>query len=220
LYVGLMEKVFGLRNVDHTSFQRTYQGFNVQNNTSDGSATSQGVILQKIEDKWEVSLNYFIGNPYDSENFKQKGTSGYSEFEIGERKRLGASFLTETSDVLKKSVAALHYRQGLAKGSSLLGEFGVIKDETPGIPAAVGSYGMLQSMIEMTRGYNILATVEHYNHEFKSTAPDNWRWEVGILAFPLPRLELRLGLVDERQIQKEQATNDSWSVLGQVHVSL
>lgn len=220
LYVGLMEKVFGLRNIDHTSYQRTYQGFNEQNDTPDGSATSQGVILQKIEDKWEVSLNYFIGNPYDSANFKQKGASGYSEFEIGERKRIGASFITEDSEVLKKSIGAAHYRQGLAKGSALLAEFGVIKDEPTGSNATVGSYGMLQSMISMTRGYNLLATVEHYNQEFKSTSPDNWKWGLSVLAFPLPRLEMRLGFVDERQIQQNQAENDSWSILGQFHVSL
>ena len=69
LYVGMMEKVFGIRNINHTSYQRTYQGFNVQNDTADGSAYSQGLVLQKIEDKWDASLNYFIGNPYDQSAF-------------------------------------------------------------------------------------------------------------------------------------------------------
>ncbi|QDK39356.1 hypothetical protein [Bdellovibrio sp. NC01] len=220
LYVGMMEKVFGIRNINHTSYQRTYQGFNVQNDTSDGNAYSQGIILQKIEDKWDASLNYFFGNPYDQSTFKQKGISLSGEFEIAEKKRLGASFMTEKSDVLEKNLLAIFYRQGLSKGSSLMLEGGLIKDKPDGGDDAVGSYEMLQTLVELTRGYNIEASVEHYNKEFKSTSPDNWKWMVGLLAFPLPRLELRFDLVNERQLSSQSSQDDTWQIQGQVHVSL
>lgn len=220
LYVGMMEKVFGIRNINHTSYQRTYQGFNVQNDTADGSAYSQGLVLQKIEDKWDASLTYFIGNPYDQSAFKQKGFSLSGEFEIAEKKRIGASLMTEKSDVLEKNLLAIFYRQGLSKGSSLMLEGGLIKDKPDGGDDAVGSYEMLQTLVELTRGYNIEASVEHYNKEFKSTSPDNWKWMVGMLAFPMPRLELRLDLVNERQLSSQASQDDTWQIQGQVHVSL
>lgn len=220
LYVGLMEKVFGIRNINHTSYQRTYQGFNVQNDTSDGSAFSHSLVLQKIEDKWDFSINYFIGNPYDQSSFKQKGASVSGEYEVGEHKRLGASLMHEESDVLKKDLAAIHYRQGLSKGSALMFEGGLIKDKPSVGDDAVGSYEMLQTLVEITRGYNIEASVEHYNKEFKSSSPDKWKWMVGVLAFPMPRLELRADLVNERQISNQSSQDDSWQIQGQVHVSL
>lgn len=220
VYVGLMEKVFGIRNIDHTSYQRTYQGFNVQNDTPDGASQSQGIVIHKIEDKWELALNYFIGNPYDQSSFQQKGVSAIGEYEVGEKKRLGISLMTETSDVLRKELGAIHYRQGLTKGSALLFELGLIQDTPEGGDRAAGSYGMLQSMLEMSRGYNLTTTIEHYNKEFKSSSPDLWRVGAGILAFPLPRLEIRAGFFNERQLSRMSSQDDSWEVQGQIHVSL
>ncbi|HWU44121.1 MAG TPA: hypothetical protein VN132_11805 [Bdellovibrio sp.] len=220
LYAGLMEKVFGLRNIDHTSYQRTYQGFNVQNDTADGSANSQGLVLQKIEEKWDVAVNYFFGNPYDSSQYQQKGLSAMGEFEVGDKKRLGLSVLSESSQVLKKNLAAIHYRQALSKGSAVMAEWGLIQDEPTGSDKAVGSYGLLQSMLEFTRGYNVTTTIEHYNREFKSSSGDNWKWSLGLLMFPAPRFELRLAVVNERQISATESQDDLWSIQGQLHVSL
>jgi hypothetical protein len=220
LYAGLMQKVFGIRNINHTSYQRTYQGFNVQNDSADGAAYSQGVILQKIEDKWDFSLNYFIGNPYDQDSFKQKGFSLSGEFEVGDKKRLGASLMFQESDVLKKDLGAIFYRQAISKGSSFILEGGLIKDQQTGGDETVGSYQMLQALIEMTRGYNIESSVEHYNKEFRASSPDKWKWMIGVLAFPMPRLELRADLVNERQISNQSSQDDSWQIQGQVHVSL
>ena len=97
------------------------------------------------------------------------------EFEIGENKRLGLSLLSAQSHVLKKEMAAIHYRQALSKGSALLFEYGLIRDkardEANGLK--VGSYNLIQALILLTRGYSLKTTVERYNAEFqRSTSPD------------------------------------------------
>jgi hypothetical protein len=216
-----MEKVYGLRNIDHTSYQRTYQGFNETTNSTNGFAQSQGIILHKVEEKWEVAGNYFIGNPYDSANFQQKGFSGMGEYEVGEQKRLGASVFSAKSEILKKEMAAIHYRQAVAKGSALMFEWGLIQNQPSSTDAkTTGSYNLLQALISLTRGYNLKATVERYNPEFKSSSPDQWKWSAGLLMFPLPRVEIRTDITTERQLSSETSNSDSWEIMEQIHVSL
>jgi hypothetical protein len=220
IYAGLIEKVFGIRNIDHTSYQRTYQGFNVVNDDPNGVGESQGVILQKVEDKWEVSANYFFGNPYDDPIYRQRGFSMTSEFEIGENKRLGASIFSASSDVLKKQMAAVHYRQQIAKGSALMAEWGLIQDQVPSASQSIGSYSLLQGLVSLSRGYNLKTTIERYNQTFSPNSPDQWKWSFGFLMFPLPRFEFRAEVVNFRQFTSQGSSDDSWALEGQVHVSL
>jgi hypothetical protein len=221
LYIGLMEKVFGIRNVDHESYQRSYEGFQVYNNTADGINNSQGIILHKVAEKWELAFNYFIGNPYDDSNHQQKGGSMMGEIDVGDKKRLGASLLTSQSSIKKKDMAAVHYRQALSKASALLFEYGLIHDQTPpGGVDATGSYNLLRAVFNLTRGYNLTATTERYNQIFNPTTTEMWKWEIGLLVFPMPRLEVRADLINVRGLSTQAASPDSWLFLGQVHVSL
>jgi hypothetical protein len=220
LYVGLMEKVYGIRGVDHSSYQRKPQGFNYNFNNPAGISQSQGVMLQKVAETWELTGNAFIGNPYDDPEYKQKGFGFMGEFEVGERRRLGASTQSANSDLSKKNMYGVHYRQGLSKGSGLLFEYGLIQDEQAGSETLRGSYNFLQTMILMTRGYNFRTQIERYNQDFKASQPDIWRWSVGILAFPMPRFEYRLDFINGRSFSNGAVPDDDWSFLGQIHVSL
>ncbi len=220
IYVGLMEKVFGIRNIDHSSFQRTYQGFNPQLNSSNGIAQSQGVVVHKVEEKWEVAGNVFNGNPHEDEAYRQKGFSGMGEFDVGELKRAGLSVMNEKNDFVQKDILAVHYRQGLGNGSALMFEYGYMEDKPATADKFRGSYNLLQTNINLVRGYNLKTTIERYNQEFKASSPDTWRWGVGLLAFPLPRLELRLDFVNGRAFYEGPAADDDWTMLGQLHVSL
>jgi hypothetical protein len=219
-YAGLMDKVYGLRNIDHSSLQRTHQGFNVHTDSTDGIAESHSFIVHKVEEKWEVAVDAFFGNPHDSSDYRQSGYSSMGEFEVGENKRLGASIMTAKSHVLKKEMAGLHYRQQIFKGSSLMFEYGFIQDSPQNAERTTGSYNFLETQIALTRGYFWKTTVERYNQEFKSSSPDQWRWMTGFLMFPLPRLELRAELMNSRQFTDQRAQDDSWTFLGQLHVSL
>ncbi len=220
LYVGLLEKVFGLRNIDHESFQRKPQGFRYTLNEPSGMAQSHGVVLQKIEDTWDFAINGFVGNPYDDPQYRQKGFSTQSELEVGEKKRLGFSLYSGKSDTLEKNMAAVHYRQAVAQGSAVMAEYGLIQDDLQGVAKTRGSYNLLQSLISLTRGYNLKTTIERYNKDFKPSEPDIWRWSVGVLAFPLPRLELRGEIVNGRAFSDQAVSDDVWYLQGQIHVSL
>jgi hypothetical protein len=220
LYIGLLEKVFGLRTNDHSSYQRSPQGFNPLANSRNGSAQSQGIILHKIEETWEVALNGFVGNPNDDSEYRHKGFSVLAEKEIGEFKRLGASVLSGKSDLDKKDMAAVHYRQGLPKGSSILFEYGMIQDELTGSAATRGSYNLLQGSILLTRGYNLKTTIERYNRDTKPSEPDIWKYAVGIWAFPLPRVEFRAEVVNGRSFSDGAVNDDTWTFQGFLNVAL
>lgn len=220
IYGGLMEKVYGIRNIDHTSYQREYQGFNVTNNDVNGIAQSHGVVIQHIAKGWELSFNYFLGNPYDDQQYKASGFAGMAEFEVAENKRLGFSALSSTSDVLKKQMTSVHYRHQLAQGSSLMTEMGLIQDQLTGQEQTTGSYFFLESLILLTRGVNFKATVERYNQKFDPAVPDQWKWSAGFLIFPAPRFEWRFEAVNARQFSNKGAYDDQWALESQIHVSL
>lgn len=220
IYVGLLERVYGIRNIDHSSYQRTWQGFNPTLDSQAGNWFSQGVVIQKIEDTWELNLNGFIGNPHMKEDLRHKGFSTMGEFEVGTNKRLGGSFQAAKSELDKRDLTGIHYRQGFDGGSSLLLEYGIIDQQTPGSEKRRGSYNFAQTLIPIKRGYNFKLTAERYNAEFKPSIPDQWRWMVGILAFPLPRLELRADVINQRSFSDLQAPDDAWALQGQIHVSL
>jgi len=220
VYAGLMDKVFGIRNVNHESYQRQYQGFQVYNNNPDGTNSSQGIVLHRVSEKWEFALNYFAGNPYDDTNYKLSGGSATAEFEVGENKRLGASVLSGTSTIKNKNIAAIHYRQQISKGSSLLAEYGLIHDYPANSSDLVGGYNLIEAMVFLTRGYNFVATTERYNRSFNATDPDKWKWSFGFLMFPFARVELRTEATFLRSLSTQVASPDSWIVDGQVHVSL
>jgi hypothetical protein len=220
LYVGLLEKAFGIRNVDHSSFQRTFQGFNPKLNSSNGIGQSHGVIVHKVEEKWEAAGNVFVGNPHEDEGNRQKGFSMTGEYEVGELKRAGLSVMDAKNDSLQKDILAVHYRQSLGHGNAFLFEYGYLEDKPKVGDKVRGSYNLLQTNLNIVRGYNFKATIERYNQEFKASSPDTWRWGVGLLAFPIPRLELRVDFINGRAFYEGPASDDSWTMQGQVHVSL
>jgi hypothetical protein len=100
-------------------------------------------------------------------------------------------------------------------------EYGVRHDQTPpGGTDATGSYNLLRAVFNLTRGYNLTATTERYNQIFNPSTNEMWKWEFGLLMFPMPRLELRADFINLRGFTTQSATPDSWMFLGQVHVSL
>ena len=84
----------------------------------------------------------------------------------------------------------------------------------------VGSWVALDNLTYITRGYHFNSRLEHFNDEFKASATDQWKWTLGLLMFPAPRLEVRTDFVTKRDIKETGGTDDSWSLQGQIHVSL
>lgn len=214
IYIGLMDKVFGIRNVDHTSYQRSTLGLTQY-------AQSDGIIVQKVGEKYEATFNAFNGNSkVVDQTQEQKGYSLMSEYEPVEKMRIGGSLLTSSSTVNKLTALGLHYRQGLKKGNSLMAEAGVVQTEATAAPKLNGQYMMVQTMFLMTRGYHLESFIEKSNRDTLTIQPDRWRYGVGVLAFPAPRLELRFGFIDYRAVSQSSTNQDDWVIQGQLHVSL
>ena len=219
VYAGLMDRVYGIRNIDHTSFQRTQTGMTQTDQ-------SQGIILHYIQPKWELSGNYFTGNPYQDPDAKQRGYSLLGEYEVQEKNRVGLSYLQGNGNLDRRRMAAVHIRKGLSQGSSLMGEYGLIEKYIIDTTGAVGdllqsgSYFFLETTALLARGYLFHISGERYNAEFKPSSPDQWRWTIGILAFPAPRFELRTDFVTGRSLFQDSGQDDTWAFWEQLHVSL
>ena len=72
----------------------------------------------------------------------------------------------------------------------------------------------------MARGYNLKVAAERYINDSKVETPEQWKWIIGLLAFPAPRFEFRLDIVNQRQLSNQGANKDAWSIQQQIHLSL
>jgi hypothetical protein len=215
--VGLFDKVYGIKHEDHTAVNRGGIGLNQD-------SQAHGVLLQYFAENWDVAANVFMGNLLEEETRRQPGASLMGEYELFEKNRLGASFLTASNDKNSRMQFAVHDRWGLpkAQGSAIMVEAGVFqnKDKTSTESAKLGNYVWIQGLVNLTRGVNILSSLERRQDETKFTSPETQKWSLGFLLFPFQRLETRFGMVQTKTFSPEGASDDTWALQGQVHVSL
>ncbi|MEK2690671.1 hypothetical protein [Bdellovibrio sp. GT3] len=214
-YVGLMDKVFGIRIADHTAYSR-----NVTDLAQNDQST--GVITQYYADGWEVTGNLFVGNLLqEKEDVRQKGASVMFEYDVADQNRVGISALASRNEYVEKTRMAVHQKLGFSKGDSLLTELGFVKDSPLSNPSdKMGGYLMLRNLTRISRGYNILSQVEYYNPTLSADSSDMFKWSFGLLAFPMPRMEFRAGFVNGRTINDDSVTQDTWMLQSQLHLSL
>lgn len=221
-YGGLMERVYGIRNIDHTSYSRVPTRLAERSRNSAAIVFhSMAAMIHKISETWEGTFQYFIGHPSEPEDDQQKGFSAKYEHSLGETMRLGASFLNAESKNLKSRLLGVEFRTKIAEGSSFMFESGLIEDKAlTATRSSIGSYSLLDTYIMLVRGYHLKLGVERYNQEFNSQSPDLWQWSLGMMAFPINRLETRLDLIQRRSLISNSSSDDEWVLRGQVHVSL
>jgi hypothetical protein len=217
IYLGQLDKVFGIRNVDHTDYNRSPLGL-------DQYDQSTGIIVHRITEKWEFTWNGFIGNYLAKDKTQEEqGFSMMYESEPREKLRWAASFLNAQTDTSKKTLMALSYRQGLSKGTSLMAETGLIQNETTTgsiTKSTNGSYAYLSSMVFLKQGYNLHTSFERYTQDVDPTTPENWKIDFGLWMFPAMRYEVRFDAVHIRSNSQNSVPDDQWSLLGQLHVYL
>ena len=215
--VGLFDKVYGIKHEDHTAVNRQTLGLNQD-------SQSHGVMLQYFGESWDVAAHVFMGNLLEIESRRQVGGSVMGEYEVFEKNRVGASFLTSSSDLLSRTQVAIHDRWGLpkAQGSAIMVEAGFFQNKAKSDTEAakLGNYIWIQGLVNLTRGVNILTSLERRQDETKFTSPEIQKWSLGFLTFPLQRVEMRFGSVQTKYFSPEKANNDEWALQGQVHVSL
>lgn len=215
LYFGQMDKTFGIRDADHTAVNRKALRLGQYDQ-------SIGAILHITQPEWDVALNYFTGNAKETTD-KQKGLAVSGEYQLVEKLKVGASLLNSSSESVAWNIFSLHTRIGLVKGSSFLAEAGVKQrknktlvttDKTP-----LGSYVWLSSMINLRRGYNLLSNIEFSRADMNKTSDEAYRWSLGTIFFPIPRTEIRLMAINGKGFSEGGASEDSWMLQSQVHLS-
>jgi hypothetical protein len=213
-YFGMLDKVYGIRTIDHTAYSRSRTGL-AQNDQA------HSIIAQYIQPNYEASLDIFAGNLFQDAELRQKGFSTMFDYELRPAWRVGFSFLKSSDDYIGNQRFALHTRYGFGYGSALLFEIGNIKD-TPQNGAAKNGYYIYSELIQkVARGYHVFLTGQAYKDDMVASRPDNIKLEVGLLAFPLARVETRLEVANTRQIYAgPQAPPDAWAILLQLHLSL
>jgi hypothetical protein len=212
-YVGQMDKVFGIRQIDHTAVSRFALGLGQFDQ-------SLGAIAHWAYPNWEISVNTFFGNKDESEGVKQKGLSVSGEYELAEKLKVGASFLTSKSDVTEFLRIAGHGRWGLSKGTSITAEAGLFQNKTENATSTpTGVYSIVQAMANIQKGYNFLSVIQYSASDLKSTAAERTSWALGALLFPLPRSEFRFMAVNGKFYDPSSGIQDSWQLQSQMHLS-
>lgn len=213
IYAGLMDKAYGIRLVEHSSYSRTTPLLTMNDQ-------SHGLTLHYSVPSFEAGFNYFIGNlSQQNQDLRAKGFSSTFEYTFAEKNRLGMSLLSQSNQYLKTLATSLHSRHGLSGGNSILFEVGSVSKESKQNDVKKKElYGILQNHIKTARGFYLLNSVEYY----KNTAEDSYRIRFGpsFQYFPISKVEIRLDLYDTRNFSQKASTKDTWDLLAQVHLWL
>lgn len=213
LYFGLLDKVFGLRTPDHSSYSRGYIGLG-QNDQA------HGILWHKGFEESEIFLFGYLGNLQQEANLQAKGSTFMYERQANPNRRWGGSVMYQSNNYVRQIRLSHHQKFSIEKGSALLFEIGGFND-TSTISAAKteGIYSTLNSTLNLTRGFNLTTQLEYLNDDLKSNNNHKTKAGLGLLIFPMQRVELRTSIVNSKSYSPTKANEDTISWLGQVHLS-
>lgn len=213
LYAGLMDKVFGLRVIEHIAFSRTFTE-TTQNDQV------HGVAAHYLEKTWELGLHGFVGNLEQDESVQTKGLSLMTERTIFNIHRIGFSLMNSKNEFVNRLSYSAHSKLDLKDGSAILAEVGQTNTKITGAPEdQTARYGLIQTYIRPIRGLYLLTNVEYSKPDVK-VDPYTVRIGPGIQYFPIQKLELRFDLYNTRNFNPNSATTDAWMYLLQTHIWL
>jgi hypothetical protein len=210
LYVGLMDKAFGIRVPDHITFSRV-----VTRNNEDDQV--HGILAHYLAGNLEVAVQPFIGNLVQESSLRQKGVSTQIGVMTAETTRLGASFAKTSSEVMAMTMYSLDARSGFGKGNSLLFELGQVESAPKGGDKVMDRYALLQNQWLLQRGLYTILTAEMLQPDIRQN-DQTYRFGPGIQYFPDYRIELRADVYDSRERSSASYSDDSWTVTGQLHI--
>ncbi len=210
IYAGLMDKAFGIRVAEHTSYSRTTTQLTMNDQ-------AHGVLIHYAGETLEYSLNPFVGNLAQSSDLRAVGASSMLEMTLFEKNRLGLSVLSQKNDYLKNQSYAVHLRSGFGDGTSILFEVGRSDKNAPIIGTKNKEYySLFQNHIKFNRGIYIVNNIEY----FKKSSDKSYKVRFGpsIQFFPINRLEIKFDLYNTRNFSRTSSTKDRWDFLAQTHL--
>ncbi len=213
IYAGLMEKVYGIRVIEHVAYSRG-------NPKVTQNDPVHGVAGHYVSENWEGGVSAFVGNLEQKPEYRMKGASTMIEKTISSFHRIGASFLSSKNDFQRLTSASLHAKLNLKEGSALLTEIGeTTKSFNDNINNRTTRYGLLQLYTRPTRGFYVYSNIEYQKvdiHKEDYTV----RVGPGIQYFPIQRIELRADAYNTRNFSNDNTRKDSWLLLLQTHLWL
>lgn len=213
-YLGMMDKVYGIRIVNHTAYSRTRTGLSMNDQ-------AHGLVLHYIQPTYELTFNGFAGNMFQDSELRQVGGSVMGEYEIAEAFRIGGSALYSTNEFVGNQRLAFHSRYGFGHGSALLFELGTINNVPKTGESSLGYYMYSEAIQRVVRGYHLFLQGQAYKDKMEGGRADQLKLGFGLLAFPMQRLEFRVEAETLRQLNNSPAvTRDGWTAMAQVHLSL
>lgn len=213
VYAGLMDKVFGLRVIEHTAYSRIATQTTMNDQT-------HGVAGHFLGKEWEGGAHIFAGNLAQDADIRMKGISTMVEKTIFDLHRVGFSLQSSRNTYFNLNAASVHGKFNLKEGSALLSEIGqTVRKTDNGSEDRTSRYGLLQTYIRPWRGFYVFSNIEYLKNDISI---DNYTVRVGpgIQYFPIQRIELRADLYNIRNFTPDTSTIDSWMFLYQMHVWL
>lgn len=211
LYAGLMDKVFGIKVIEHIAFSRVSPQV-TQNDQV------HGLTGHLLTEQWEIGGQAFVGNLTQDDDLRMKGFSTMAERTVWGIHRVGFSVMSSKNEYLNLLSYSAHTRLNLKEGSAVLAELGQTNKKTEnGEGDATERFGLLQTYLRPWRGTYFLANIEYFNRDIKQ---DDYtvRWGPGLQYFLGQRVELRLDLYNTRSFAPKSSTRDSWMYLFQTHL--
>ncbi|HYP87120.1 MAG TPA: hypothetical protein VEQ59_03190 [Polyangiaceae bacterium] len=168
---GRLNLPFGVRIPEHTMWVRQ------ATNTDRESSQQHGVAVAYVGDKLRGEVMGIAGNyQLNPDKYRDRGYSGYAEYQVGETAALGVSslytFARADRQTLKdlrtmRQVHGITGRVGFGEKIALLGEADAMFTSRRG----VGYVGFLQLDTEFVQGLHFLATAETLDQGFPDQVP-------------------------------------------------
>lgn len=213
IYAGLMDKVYGIRVIEHIAYSRVVPQVTMNDQT-------YGVAAHFLTDDWEGGVHGYIGNFSQDSDLRMKGVSTMWEKTVSKIHRVGASFLTQKNDYSSLTSYAVHGRFNIKDGSALLAELGqAAKTTDNNQDEGTSRYGLLQTSVRPFRGFYLLANVDYLKQDIKKS-DYTVRWGPALQYFPIQRLEFRADIYDTRNFSSTTTNKDTWMYLLQTHIWL
>lgn len=213
LYFGFLDKVFGIRTPDHSSYSRGYIGLG-QNDQA------HGVLWHKVFSESEVFTFVYLGNLQQESDLRTPGATVMFETKANNDRRWGFSAMYQSNEFVKQTRIGHHQKLAIEKGSALLFEIGAYNDTSVTSSAKTeGIFSTLNSTLNLTRGFNVTTQLEYMNDNLQKNNNHKTKAGLGLLIFPMQRVELRTSIVNTKSYSPAKANEDTIAWLGQVHLS-
>ena len=214
VYLGKMDKVFGIRVPDHNAVNRNLTDIPSQHDATYGAMIHYGQQL------FDLGFQYYLGDFEKVEEFRSTGFSTKGEYSLTRDVRLGFSYLNETYENAngkpEYDAMAGIFKMGIGKGSSLLWEYGQKTKTTNGLKIS-SNYFFMQNHIYIRKGLYYITTFQQSNPDTTSTT-NFYSFSPGIIYMPMQRVEIRFDLTDTKTYSTTGVTKDTWSWMGQLHL--